>query len=75
MRKSRPGCQSTGLERVPITRSARPSLQVPVEPRLYPSPSEQRRRREQWKARLGLTVAALLLFIAAGAMFRFVRPG
>jgi hypothetical protein len=43
--------------------------------RRHPSPAAQRRRAEQWTARLGFTVLAALLLVAAALVRRLVRPG
>jgi hypothetical protein len=59
---------------VGITHSSWPPLQVPME-RYLPSPSAERRSGEHWRARLGLTAAALLLLSAASAAVRIVRLG
>jgi hypothetical protein len=43
--------------------------------RRYPSPAAQRRREAQWKVRIGLTVAVLLLLLAFVLAVRVARGG
>jgi hypothetical protein len=43
--------------------------------RRHPSPAAQRRRDDQWKARLGFTGLAALLLVAAALVLRLVRSG
>ncbi len=42
--------------------------------RRYPSPSAQMRFGEQWRVRLGLIAAMLLMLGVTASFFRFIQP-